>query len=492
MRTWPAKTLLALAALLSACGGGGGSSPATQAPTPPPPARGSLVLAPSLVAGFSASALASAVNSAQSGTTSITGEPACGIQVYTLRYRTLGSQQEATEASAAVYVPSGSGAPCSGPRPLLLYAHATSFDKNFDMARLDKFKEAALVAAMYAAQGYLVVAPNYAGYAGSALSYHPYLDAGQQADDLVDALRAARSSWAALATADNGRLLLAGYSQGGHVAVATQRALQTRYAGEFTAAAVAAMSGPYALLQMGDAIFAGTPTRSATGFLPLLTGAAVHAGAAPYANPDEMYEAAYAAGIDSLLPSTTDLEQLVSGGRLPASALFAADSQPQLATYGFGAGNLVRSAYRAAVLADRAAQPCTSLAACAPGQALRRWLWRNDLRTHVPATPLMLCGGEGDPTVPWANALAAQAAYSAAGVPASRLVLLNVDDVPGLGSDYKTARSGFAAAKLALRLNALSRGESPAEAVAANYHAGLVPPFCLLAARDFLAQYAAP
>ena len=31
------------------------------------------------------------------------------------------------------------------------------------------------MAAVFAAQGYIVVAPNYAGYDGSTLDYHPYL-----------------------------------------------------------------------------------------------------------------------------------------------------------------------------------------------------------------------------------------------------------------------------------------------------------------------------
>jgi hypothetical protein len=52
--------------------------------------------------------------------------------------------------------------------------------------------------------------------------------------------------------------------------------------------------------------------------------------------------------------------ELVSQGKLPASALFAADSLPQAAGYTayFGANNLIRSDYRAAYLADRAAHPC--------------------------------------------------------------------------------------------------------------------------------------
>ncbi|MFX5464662.1 lipase family protein, partial [Acinetobacter baumannii] len=83
------------------------------------------------------------------------------------------------------------------------------------------------------AQGFIVVASNYAGYDTSALPYHPYLNADQQASDMVDSLRAARKAFPAIGAQDSGKLVISGYSQGGYVAMATQRAMQTTYASEF-------------------------------------------------------------------------------------------------------------------------------------------------------------------------------------------------------------------------------------------------------------------
>jgi len=54
--------------------------------------------------------------------------------------------------------------------------------------------EALIMAAVFASQGYIVVAPNYAGYDSSTLPYHPYLVADQQSKDMIDALTAARSA----------------------------------------------------------------------------------------------------------------------------------------------------------------------------------------------------------------------------------------------------------------------------------------------------------
>ncbi len=72
---------------------------------------------------------------------------------------------------------------------------------------------------MYAAQGFIVVARNYAGYDVSKLGYHPYLNADQQSKDMLDALAAARKALPRIGSQDGGKLLVAGYSQGGHVAM---------------------------------------------------------------------------------------------------------------------------------------------------------------------------------------------------------------------------------------------------------------------------------
>src|SRR6202000_700233 len=114
-------------------------------------------------------------------------------------------------------------------QPIVLYAHGTQTDRAFTMTDLSN-DEALALAALFASQGYIVVAPNYAGYDTSTLAYHPYLIAAQQSQDMIDALKAARTALPAVTTGttgttDNGQLFIAGYSQGGYVAMATQRAM---------------------------------------------------------------------------------------------------------------------------------------------------------------------------------------------------------------------------------------------------------------------------
>jgi acetyl esterase/lipase len=490
---------LVLALLLSACGGGGTPAGIPTPPTPtvppppppPPPERGSLVGAASVaVETLEPAVFAALLESGLSGATKITGQPQCAVSTFTVRYNTLGGAAEPAEASAAIVVPSGAAAVCSGARPVLLYAHATSVEKSYDMANLRGNLEARLVAAMFAARGFIVVAPNYAGYARSSLAYHPYLNAQQQGADMIDALRAARRAFGAIGANPSARLFVAGYSQGGHAALATQRAMQAMNSSDFAPAAVSGMSGPYALIQFGDTQFAGAPRIGVTAFLPMLISAGKLSGAAMYGATSELYEDQFAPTIEALLPGTLTLGELVGSGKLPANALFAADSMPQASGYGkyFGTGNLIKTSYRDAYLADLQAHPCERSAAapldCAPAHPLRQLLIKNDLRNYLPASPLMLCGGSGDPTVPYLNSVSV-GAYFHANPKAGQLVEIDLDDTPGLSDPYRTPKLSFIAAKVALRLAATKNGESPDQAVESNYHGSLVAPFCMVATRDF-------
>jgi predicted esterase len=486
---------LGLGFLLAACSGGtttGGTPSGVDNPAPLPiPTRGSLVgqaasiavnvggvslttLSPSVLAGF--------LEAAQSGTLAVAGQPQCSVSVYRVHYNTVGGAGEMTDASAAVFVPTGTGNSCTNSRPVLLYAHGTSLQKSYDMADIANNTEARLAAAVFAAQGFIVVAPNYAGYGGSSLGYHPYLDRVQEGADMLDALRAARSSFTAIGARDSGKLMVTGYSQGGYVALAAQRAMQELNNAEFTLTAAAGMSGPYAIARFGDDLFGGAPRDGATVIVPTIINAAQHASAAIYRTPADVYEAQYAPTIVDLVPGTLGGSELVSIGRLPASALFAADSMPQAAGYTqyFGANNLIRSDYRAAYLADMAAHPCDQSASapldCAPAHNLRKWLVRNDLRSYLPMAPTLLCGGHEDPTVPYFNTTATSAYFRARG---AAITELDIDDTPSMNDPFRSAKAGFVAAK------AILRAANGGDAVASSYHAGLVAPFCMAATRDY-------
>jgi pimeloyl-ACP methyl ester carboxylesterase len=427
---------VALATLLAACGGGGDESANASDPTPATPTRGSLLAgSPSKRASFSAAQLVAmvAIDDANPVAAALSLAPKCSIDVYDLKYGTVGAKAEAVTASGALMIPSGSDPACTGPRPILLYAHGTTTDRTANIADLTDpdNNEGVLMAAVFAGNGYIVVAPNYAGYSDSSLTYHAYLNADQQSKDMIDALAAAR---AATVVTDGGKLFITGYSQGGYVAMATHRAMQA--AGN-TVTASSPMSGPYALSAFGDAIFQGRVAGSAPVNLTLLISGYQNAYGDLFTNATEVFEAKYVTGIDSLLPTTTLFS---STPPAPEFASITPATQPTV-TDGLPPVN--------------------------PAHPLRRALKTNDLRTWVPNVPVQLCAGSEDPTVFFFNTQLIRQ-YWAANSPPAAITVLDVE-----------TQSAFTTAKALLRI---ASGDS---AVLANYHAGLVPPFCLAATKSF-------
>jgi dipeptidyl aminopeptidase/acylaminoacyl peptidase len=131
---------------------------------------------PPRTAFFTAGDFTAKLNASANGRNllAIAGTPKCGIDVQYIQYGTVGGTGESTDASGALMTPSG-GPDCTGSSPIVLYAHGTTIVKSFNLANLldesgAAYAEAALIAATYAAQGYIVVAPNYAGFDSSKLA----------------------------------------------------------------------------------------------------------------------------------------------------------------------------------------------------------------------------------------------------------------------------------------------------------------------------------
>ena len=208
-----ACALASAAALLAGCG-----SDSTTATPAASTTHGTLALSPPLrIASVDAAAFTAQIEATASGGAllTVTGLPTCGVDFYYITFWTVGAAGETTESSGALMVPTGAAPACSGPRPIVLYAHGTAFEKNFNIADITNTSntEGALVAATFAAQGYIVVAPNYAGYDISTLGYHPFLNASQQSGEMIDALTAARTalpSTYASSTTDSGKLFISG------------------------------------------------------------------------------------------------------------------------------------------------------------------------------------------------------------------------------------------------------------------------------------------
>lgn len=512
-------TLLA-AALLSACGSDTTTSEPAASTT-----HGTLALSPPFrIASVDAATFQSQIGATSSGQQllELTGTPACGVDFYYIKYWTLGAVSEATQSSGALMVPTGAAPACSGPRPIVLYAHGTQISKQFNIADITNASntEGVLVAAMFAAQGYIVVAPNYAGYDISTLGYHPFLNASQQSGEMMDALTAARTALPttfASATSDNGKLFITGYSEGGYVAMATQRAMET--AGQ-KVTATAPMSGPYALEALFDAAFFGNVDLDSTLFAPLVTSSYQHAYNNIYSDPTDFYSSTYATGIQSLLPSTLTSTQIIQQGLLPETALFdsttpvvadnveltallavpsdASNPLTPLFAAGFGNPYLINNSARVAYATDAFGNPDgadlggSALAATQPTDGLRQDLYLNDMRNGgwAPTAPTLLCGGGNDPTVFFSVDTETMAAFWS-NLPAGIVTVLNVDPSTAPSGPFAPIQQAFQASQaqeLASLQTPTGGNLSLADAqlqLLENYHGTSVPPFCSLATRYF-------
>lgn len=429
-----------LAAWLAACGSGSSG-----------PERGSLV---EPAAGGQVATLTAAqidAGTAASGLQAITGAARCDVEFVSLAYRTLGAQgedrlasREPIQASGALLLPVGACADVAA--PLLAYAKGTDVRKPRSLAN-PQDSEAFLLAAMYAAQGYVVVAPDYLGYAKSNYPFHPYLHADSEASTVIDAIRAARKAAEELGAPLTGEVMLSGYSQGGHSSMATHRAIEADIADEIAVVAGAHLAGPYNLSGSFANADLDNPIAGYQFFVPFIVTAWQKVYGNIYTDPAAIFKAPYAAGIEDLLPSPTlDYTTLVTSGALPGGT----PKQAQDALFDL------------AYLADVKTNPENPVFVDAQ---------RNDLLGWTPVAPVMLCGGAGDPTVPPAmHQDVLMADFTARGV--ANVTSVDVDPMiqqafgPGGVAPTDPTTPAFAT-------------------YYGSYHGGYEPPFCHAQARAF-------
>ncbi|WP_299510478.1 lipase family protein [uncultured Limnohabitans sp.] len=400
-------------ALLAACGG-------SDAP------HGSLIESPALITTLSKAQLDAGPLVA------LSGKAKCDVKVISLNYVTPGAKGEISNASGVLLLPTG--ADCTAAAPLVAYAKGTDVEKPRTLAN-PADSETGLLAAMYAGQGYAVVATDYLGFAKSNYSYHPYLHADSEATTVIDSIRAARNAVVGMGGSLNGKVMLTGYSQGGHASMAAHRAIEKSLSSEINVVAGAHLAGPYNLsgsMQLPDAI-AGYQF-----FVPYLITAWQKIYGNLYSNVSDAFKSPYANGIESLLPSATlNYTTLVTSGKLPGIN----GETPNQAR-----DALFQTSFSSDILTNPS-NP-TFLAAK-----------KNDLLDWSPKSQTMLCSGSGDPTVPQVvHQSVMKAAFDAKGL----TNVTSVDIHPLIVQTYGPITM----------------------ANIANYHGSYAPPFCHAAAKS--------
>ena len=423
---------VAAASLLTACGGSDDNSLD----------RGKLLEAPVEVTTLTAAQIDGFT--AKSGLQAISGMARCDVKVVALNYATAGVKAgEQTNASGVLLVPGGA---CTGAAALIAHADGTEVYKPRTLANPQSI-ETLLLVAMYASQGYAVVASDYLGFAKSDYPYHPCLHADSEATTVLDAVRAARAAAPSVGARLSGKLMLTGYSQGGHAAMAAQRAAEQSNPNEFNVVGGAYLAGPY---NLSGAVRAPEAIVGVQFFVPYLVTAWQKVYGNIYSNVNMAFKMPYAGYIENLLPNPTlDYTTLVTSGKLPSDAGRTPNQVSDLL-------------FQPAFLNDARSNP---------GNALYLAARKNDLLGWSPRAPVLLCGGAGDPTVPTAlHQQVLKADFDRRGV--TNVVTVDVDSqvqaafAPGGQAPTDPSSQAFAT-------------------YYGNCHASYGPPFCYAQARAF-------
>jgi len=425
---------IATTTLLASCGGDS-SGGVAQILT------GRLKETPTTVATLSAAQIDSATLAG--GLQALSGKALCDVKVVALNYNTVGPANEDTNASGVLLVPTGA---CNGAAALVAYAKGTDVEKPHTLANPTD-PETFLLLAMYAAQGYAVVATDYLGYAKSSFPYHPYLHADSEARSVIDSLRAARAAMALSGDKLSGKVMFTGYSQGGHSLAAAQRAAERDNATEFNIVAGAHLAGPYNLSGSfkSPVVIAGYQF-----FVPFIVTSWQKVYGNVYVKPEDVFKAPYVTGIENLLPSPTlTYTTLLTTGKLPgANGETPMQSRDEL--------------FQAAYINDVQTNNNNGLYVDA---------LKNDLTGWNPVAKTLLCGGAGDPTVPPAVHLNVfKAALDARGIK----TVSTVDVDAQIQATYGP--------------NGVAPTDATSDAYATyygSYHGSYEPPFCTFSARTF-------
>jgi hypothetical protein len=186
-------------------------------------------------------------------------------------------------------------------------------------------------------------------------------------------VRAARLALSGANIRLSGKVMVTGYSQGGHASAATHREMEAGHRGEFDVVAGAHLAAPVNLsgsMRLPDAIL------GYQFFVPFIVTAWDRVYGNIYSDVNTVFKAPYASYIETLLPSPTlTFTTLVTTGRLPA-----------------GAPNQARDAlFQPAFLQAIRTEDSHPLNAAARD---------NDVLGWSPRARTLYCVGGGDPTVP--------------------------------------------------------------------------------------------
>ncbi len=164
------------------------------------------------------------------------------VDAYKIIYNTEDLHGNTVTASGLVVVPSGSTCNTFG---FGVYCHGTVLMKYNVPSRGGEGE----IAVIFASSGFVSLAPDYLGL-GDSPGLHPYLHGESEALATINMIRATKEFVEIIGLHHNGETFITGYSQGGHVSMATMKyAEENNLTEELGIIAGAPCSGSYNLSQ---------------------------------------------------------------------------------------------------------------------------------------------------------------------------------------------------------------------------------------------------
>jgi len=142
------------------------------------------------------------------------------VEIFKITYKTKYNGQDIV-ASALVSLPKN--APSA---PIVSFQHGTISAYSQAPTALQLYDPESVLYSALASPGFISVAPDFIGFGSAKSVIHPYYVEDITASTVRDAIRAARDLASDENVAFNGKLFLAGYSEGGYATMATHKSIE--------------------------------------------------------------------------------------------------------------------------------------------------------------------------------------------------------------------------------------------------------------------------
>ncbi len=187
------------------------------------------------------------------------GFAAYDVEYYVITYRTVYNEKP-IDTRGLLLLPKGTAT-----IDLLVYLHGTlvplkmagveNLTPSLYRGQKEKFLDVRNVGLSWASAGFTVFIPDYIGYGLTLGKEHPYVYYPELFKANIDGLLATKEFLAGKGFADNKKLFVTGWSQGGGAALSTHKYIQENYASDFTVVASSGLAGPYNFERFMNEIF---------------------------------------------------------------------------------------------------------------------------------------------------------------------------------------------------------------------------------------------